>query len=173
MNFDKLSKNRYSMRNFSSEKIPAEMLTQILEAGRVAPTAKNLQPQRILVVQDEERLKQMSEICSCIFGATTVLVICSENGVAWESPFDGRNSGEMDASIVATHMMLQAADIGVGSCWVCHLDREKMAELLQIPEQYTLQCLLVMGMPGEKAAPSERHNKRFALDKTVWFEKFK
>ena len=75
MNFDKLSKNRYSMRNFSSEKIPAEMLTQILEAGRVAPTAKNLQPQRILVVQDEERLKQMSEICSCIFGATTVLVI--------------------------------------------------------------------------------------------------
>ena len=79
----------------------------------------------------------------------------------------------MDASIVATHMMLQAADIGVGSCWVCYLDREKMAELLQIPEQYTLQCLLVMGMPGEKAAPSERHNKRFALDKTVWFEKFK
>ena len=64
-------------------------------------------------------------------------------------------------------------DIGVGSCWVCYLDREKMAELLQIPEQYTLQCLLVMGMPGEKAAPSERHNKRFALDKTVWFEKFK
>ena len=160
MNFDKLSKNRYSMRNFSSEKIPAEMLEQILEAGRVAPTAKNLQPQRILVVQDEERLKQMSEICSCIFGATTVLVVCSENGVAWESPFDGRNSGEMDASIVATHMMLQAADIGVGSCWVCLFDPAKAKSAFHLPDNYEVCCLLPLGYPADNAAPSERHTLR-------------
>ena len=115
--FMDLIKDRFSVRSFSDQKVEEEKLDLILEAAKLAPTAKNNQPWRIYLLQSEEALKKINFVCDCIFGSSAVFVICYDIDEAWRSPFDeGNHAGKMDASIVCTHMMLAAWELGIGSC---------------------------------------------------------
>lgn len=116
MTFLELAKERYSVRKFSGKKVEDDKLDLILEAGRIAPTAKNFQPQKTLVVRSEEGIKTLNEQTPCVYGATTALIVCGDTKTAWVNEQDGHNSVFEDASIVATHMMLEAWELGVGSC---------------------------------------------------------
>jgi nitroreductase len=87
-------------------------------------------------------------------------------------PFDGEHSGWVDASIVTTHLMLQAADIGLGSTWVMYFDAEKVRAAFNLPQNIVPVALLPLGCPAEGAVPADRHNDRLSRDKLVFFDNY-
>ncbi|HBN82123.1 MAG TPA: nitroreductase [Ruminococcaceae bacterium] len=172
MEFTEVLKSRYSVRKFSDRKIEKEKLDKILEAGRTAPTAVDYQPQRILVLDSEENLTKLKDCTPYHFNAPLALLVCYDNTASWKRPFDGKDMGEVDASVVATHMMLEVTDLGLGSTWVGHFDAEKAKKLYQLPENIIPVMLLPIGYPREDARPSVLHLKRLDLDKTVFYNSF-
>ena len=139
MEFTKVVAERYSCKNFSTRKVEAEKLTEILEAGRLAPTAKNFQEQRIYVLQSEESLAKLDKVTPCRYGAPTCLVVAFDKNSVFTYPGGKRDSGVEDAAIVATHLMLAAANAGVDSCWLNFFDPDELAKELGLPEKYLIK----------------------------------
>ena len=133
-------------------------MQQILRAGQVAPTACNYQPQKIFVAKSKEAREKLASICRCTFDAPVILVVCYDRDRSWKSKLmPGYTSGETDAAIVCTHMMLQAADLGIGSCWVGLFKRDEIGKVLGLPEDVVVTALLPMGYPAEDAEPLHLH----------------
>ena len=163
----KTLKTRRSCRAYKPELIEEEKLDAILEAGRVAPTAKNLQEQRVYVVQSEQMLAKIDEVTPCRYGAPTVLVVAFDKNNVFTYPGEKRDSGIEDATIVATHMILAAYNEGVDSCWINFLDPEKMAEVLGLPENEEVLMAMDLGYAAEDAGPLPNHSNRKDLTETV------
>ena len=142
-------------------------MTAILEAGRLAPTAKNLQEQHIYVVQSPEGLAKIDAASPCRYGAPTVLVVAYDKNNVFTYPGEKQNSGAEDAAIIATHMILAAADEGVNSCWLNFFDPEKLAESLGLPENEEILMLMDLGYAAEGAGPLANHSSRKDLSETV------
>lgn len=172
MEFIKLAKERYSVRKFSDRKVEPEKLDQILEAGRVAPTAVNYQPQRILVIDSEENLTKLKTCTSYHFHAPLCLLVCYDSTVSWKRPFDEEDMGTVDASIVTTQMMLQTAELGLGSTWVGHFDPQAIRTTFELPDYLVPVALLPIGYPREDSVPHKLHGERFDSDRTVFFNSF-
>ena len=168
MTFQELAKNRYSVRSFRETPIEKEHMDLILEAGRVAPTACNFQPQKIYVARSAEAREKLASVCRCTFGAPVILVVGYDRTRDWKNKLmPGLTSGETDAAIVCTHMMLQAADLGIGSCWVGYFNPDKVAEVLGLPENLTVSALLPIGYPAENAEPLPLHSQYREFADTV------
>ena len=118
MEFSDIIRDRYSCKKYDGRQLSQEQLSAILEAGRLAPTAKNLQEQHVYVIQSEEGLAKVDEVTPCRFGAPTVLLVAFNKDDVFTYPGGKRTSGVEDATIVATHMLLAAANEGVDSCWI-------------------------------------------------------
>ena len=159
MDFSELVAKRYSCKAYDGKRITDEELSTILEAGRLAPTAKNLQEQHIYVVQSDEGLAKIDELTPCRYGASTVLVVAYNKDNVFVYPGDRRDSGIEDASIVATHLMLAAADIGVDSCWINFFDPDKAKKLLNLPENEEVLMFLDLGYAKEKKASVIKNRK--------------
>lgn len=172
MDFLKLAAERYSVRKFENKPLENEVIEKILEAARVAPTGCNFQPQRILVINSEETLAKLKECTRCHFDAPCAMLVCYNKDECWTRPYDGNQSGIVDASIVTTHMMLEARELGVGSTWVMHFNPFKMREEFAIPENIEPVALLVMGYPAPDALPNERHNVYRPAEETVFYNEF-
>ncbi len=159
MDFSELIKTRYSVRSFSDRKIEGDKLEKIIEAAKVAPTAKNMQPQKIYVLQSEEALKKINSVCRCIFGAPTVLLITSDTEEEWKNPFtNDYHTGDIDCSIACTHMMLQAWELGIGSCWVGFFDPELVKKTFALPAKQKLVAILPLGYPSADSKPIAMHS---------------
>ncbi len=169
MEFSELIKIRYSCKKFDSRQVEASKLNAILEAGRMAPTAKNLQEQRIYVLQSEADLAKIDRLTPCRYGAPTVLVVAFDAGNVFTYPGGKRNSGVEDASIVATHMMLAAANEGVDSCWLNFFNPDDAAKELGLPENEEILMLLDLGYAAQGSGPLPNHHKRKALTETVTY----
>ena len=167
MDFKDVIKNRYSCKKYSARPVEPEKLEAILEAGRLAPTAKNLQEQHIYVVQSAEGLAKVDAVTPCRYGAPTVMVVAFDKNNVFTYPGGKRDSGVEDATIVATHLILAAADQGVDSCWVNFLDPEKMAETLGLPENEEVLMVMDLGYAAEGAGPLPNHASRKPLAETV------
>lgn len=167
MDFLELAQKRYSVRKYSDKPIPNEVLTKILEAGRIAPTAKNNQPQRIYVLKSDEALAKIRENTTSAFDAPVVLMICCDTFECWSHPETNEKSAEMDASIVCTHLMMQATDLGLGSCWVLRFDKALAKKQFDLPENIEPYCLLPIGYPADDAKPSFRHEDKKPLEDTT------
>ena len=167
MEFKKVVKNRYSCKKYGTRAVEAEKLNAILEAGRLAPTAKNLQEQHVYVVQSPEGLAKIDVATPCRYGAPTVLVVAFDKNNVFTYPGEKRDSGVEDASIVATHMVLAAADEGVDSCWVNFFDPDQLAASLELPENEDILMLLDLGYAAEGVGPLANHNSRKPLSETV------
>jgi len=167
MEFLQLSEARYSLRKFSGRPVEAEKLAAILEAGRSAPTAHNLQPQRIFVLQSPEALEKADACTAAHFHPPVILVVAYDPEAAWKRETDGKNHGEIDASIAATRMMLEAADLGLGTTYVGMFEPEKL--LAAFPEMAGLCpiAMLPLGYPAEGAHPSRLHADRKPLEELV------
>jgi len=160
MTFLELAKERYSVRSFSQEPIAPEKLNAVIEAGHAAPTACNNQPQKIYVVKNKEMLKKLAGVCKCTFGAPVIMVIGYDKTRDWKSKLmPGYTSGETDTAIVCTHMMLEAWEQGIGSCWVGYFNAAVISETLSLPENIRVTALLPMGYPADDAAPLDLHGK--------------
>lgn len=167
MSFSELAASRYSVRDFLPLPVAEETLQAILEAGRVAPTACNNQPQRIYILRRPELLEKIRAITPCAFNAPLILLFGASGAEAWKNPFSQHSSAEMDASIVATHLMLQAAELGVGSTWVAWADWAKVEQAFDVPEGVKLYGLLALGYASEKGTPAPQHSKRKPLTDTT------
>ena len=169
MEFKDVIKNRYSCKKYSNRQVEKEKLDVILNAGRLAPTAKNLQEQRVYVLQSPEALAKIDAVPPCRYGAPTVLVVAFDKNNVFTYPGGKRDSGVEDATIVATHMILAAADEGVASCWINFLDPEKLAEALDLPENEEILMVMDLGYAAEGAGPLPNHSSRKELSETVSF----
>ena len=167
MEFAEVVKNRYSCKKYDEKQISAEQLDAVLQAGRLAPTAKNLQGQRIYVVQSAEGLAKIDELTPCRYGAPTVLVVAFDKNSVFVYPGEEANSGVEDASIVATHMMLAATNTGVDSCWLNFFDPTAVAKAFNLPENEQVLMLLDLGFAAEGFAPLPNHTSRKPLEETV------
>ncbi len=167
MEFTEVVKGRYSCKKYSDRPLEKEKLDAILEAGRVAPTAKNLQEQKVYVVQSAEMLAKIDGVTPCRYGAPTVLIVAFDKNNVFTYPGGKRDSGIEDATIVATHMILAAYNEGVDSCWINFLDPEKMAEVLGLPENEEVLMAMDLGYAAEGAGPLPNHSSRKDLTETV------
>lgn len=177
MDFMDISKKRRTVRKFAQTPVEPEKLSKILEAGRWSPTAVNAQPQRILVLDSEENLAKVREFCSfgfsqkyvdlsaecddrahgkinIYYGAPLVLFVCYDASECWQHPQSGKSSGATDATIVATHMMLEAASLDLGSVWISYFDEEKARALLNLPDTWQPVCMLYLGYPADDFVPN-------------------
>ena len=167
MEFKTVIRDRYSCKNFSDSPVEAEKLNAVLEGGRLAPTAKNLQEQRIYVVQREEGLAKIDAITPCRYHAPVVIAVAFDKNNVFTYPGGVRDSGVEDATIVATHMILAAKDEGLDSCWINFLDPDKAAETLGLPENEEILMFMDLGYAAENAGPLPNHSSRKPLEETV------
>lgn len=179
MDFMDISKMHITVRQFSQKSVEEEKIEKILEAGRWSPTAVNAQPQRVLVLNTPENLAKVKEFCSfgydqkyvdlskecddkangkinIYYGAPLVLFVCYDKTACWTHPQNGKSSGATDGTIVATHMMLEAASIGLGTVWISYFDEEKAKELLNIPETWHPVCMIYVGYPADDFVPNTK-----------------
>jgi nitroreductase len=167
MDLTRLMAERYSVRKYSEKPVEEADLEAVLEAGRLAPTAKNLQPQRVYVIQSPEALAKARALVPSAFNAPVLLLCCGTPEACWVNPFTGHPSDETDVAIVATHMMLKAAELGLGTCYVCWMDTPKVHRAFGLPAEERIHCLLTLGHPAQDALPSPRHSERRPLAETV------
>lgn len=171
MEFDQLLKERYSVRKFSNQKVEKEKIDKILEAARIAPTAVNYQPQRILVVEDPDNLAKLKECTRYHFHAPLAMILCYDKTVSWKD-MHNRECGEVDVSIVATYMMLKLFDLGLGSTYVGSFDYKELIKQFNIPENYVPVMILPIGYPREDCVPGPMHDKRKPINAIVSYEKY-
>lgn len=167
MEFKEVIRARYSCKKYGDRKVAPEKIQAILEAGRMAPTAKNLQEQHVYVIQSAEGLAKIDEVTPCRYGAQTVLVVAFDKTNVFTYPGGKRDSGIEDASIVATHMILAAADEGVDSCWLNNFDPDKLASSLGLPENEEILMAMDLGYAAEGTGPLPNHSSRKPLAETV------
>jgi nitroreductase len=170
MDFLELAKERYSVRKMKPEKIKQEDLNKILEAARLSPTAKNLQRERLLVIDTEEGIEKIKQCTSCDFGASTIIVISYEKDDEQYESENSRKYGLIDTGIVATHMCLEATDLGLGTTMVGLFDRELTKKLFNIPAKYQPELLLPIGYIDRK--PSRLHEDRKPIEELVKYNKY-
>jgi len=168
MDFTSVVSARYSCKSYATDRVISdEQLQAILEAGRLAPTAKNLQEQHIYVVQSPDKLALIDEYTPCRYGATTVLVVAFDRENVYTYPEGDRRSGIEDAAIVATHMMLAATNAGVDSCWLNCVRINALHEALSLPDNEEILMLLDLGFAAPDAAPLANHFSRKPISETV------
>jgi len=144
-------KERYSVRKFKDKPVEQEKLDIILEAARLAPSANNVQPWKFVVIRDEERRKKLTEICKgqkFVEEAPIVIAICANNTDYTMSY--GQKAYTVDATIASEHIVLQATELGLGTCWIGSFFHDRMAELINLPEDYKIVGLLPLGYPDSE-----------------------
>ena len=166
MDFLELARKRYSERKFAARPLEEEKLYKILEAGRIAPTACNNQPQRFYVLKSGEALAAAAKL-TYTYNAAVVILVCYVNAEAWHTPFDGFCSGDMDASIAASSMMFEAEDLGVHSIWLRGFDSAKVQEAFDLPAGTVPSLMLALGYPAEGAKPHQLHGQREPMEEFV------
>ena len=156
--FLKLAKKRYACRKYSDRQVEPEKLARILEAGRVAPTGANRQPQRLVVVQSKEGMEKLAR-CTRDFGAPTAIVVCADTSEAWTRKCD--------------HMMLCAASLGLDTLWICMFKPEAVREEFALPPHVEPVNILLVGYGDGTPSDPDRHDtQRKPLDETVFHEHF-
>jgi nitroreductase len=158
MKFMDLAQARFSVREYSGRPVEKEILDQILEAGRMAPTAKNQQPYKIYVVQSEKALKKLSMLKHCAYGAKTVLLFTYNREQDWKNPLeDGIHSGVEDVSIVATYIMLQAIELGIYTTWCNYFSNSELEKAFQLPENEKSVLIMPIGYKADGTEPAPAH----------------
>ncbi len=164
MNFKELAEKRYSCRKFSSRKVERELLEQIIDAGIKAPTAVNKQPYKLFLMDSKEAKQNLSKVTNYTFGADAFLVVGAREDAAWVRSFDQRNFADVDASIVATHIMMEIYDLGLATTWVGHFDAPLLKQMYPAMQNYDLIALFPIGYAADDEHPSPRHYERKARE---------
>ncbi len=162
-----LARERYSCRSFSAKPVEAEKLEAVLQAAILAPTAVNRQPWHAWAITSPEAVAKVHERTRFHFDANAYVMVGAKADEAWTRKYDGRNFADVDASIVATHVMLAAHDVGLGTTWVGHFNAPAMKEAFPEMEEYDLVALFPLGYPADDAKPADGHYVRKSADELV------
>ncbi len=163
-----LAKSRYSVRSFSDEEVSQDLLDKIIEAGMVAPTARNFQPQRIYVIKSKEGLAKINALTPCRYGAPIVFLFTYNTDEEWKNPKQaGIVSGQQDVSIVATHMMFEATDLGLGTLWIDLFPNAEAEKVFNLPPNEKAVLLMALGHASPDAEPSTNHTKKRPVSELI------
>ena len=169
MNFAELIKERYSVRKFSNKPIEPEKLNAVLEAARLAPSAKNLQPVHVYVVASPQGMEKMRTLTPCHYGAPVVLIFAKNTQEEWHHPQEDLTSGAEDVAIATTHAMLAATEQGLGTCWVKFFVPKEVSRAYNLPMHLVPVALLPIGYATADCAPADRHQMRKELKELVTY----
>ena len=169
MEFKKVIQERYSCRRYTDKPVEKEKLDAILEAGRVAPTGKNLQEQHVYVACTPETLAKVDQVTPCRYGAPVVLIVAYDKNNVFTYPGERVDSGREDATIVATHMILAATDEGLNSLWINRIDPDEVIKVFDLPENEDVLMVMDIGYGDENYGPSTNHENRKDLSETVTY----
>lgn len=158
--FLELARRRVSVRKYRPDPIPEDLLKRVLEAGRLAPSAKNLQPWHFIVVRDPARRAALGRAYppQWFAQAPVIIAVCVEPASAWRRRQDGRCSAEVDGAIAMDHMTLCAADLGLGTCWIGAFDPAEARAVLGVPDSVDVLALTPLGFPDDTGRPKTRKN---------------
>ena len=165
MEFDKVIRKRTATRSFKSDEVSDSKISKILEAGRVAPTAKNKQPQLVLVAKSKEALEKIDKLTNFRYNAPVVLIVCSDKDIAFKNREN--TCYIIDATIVATHMMLEATNQGLDNIWIEMFDKEILKNEFNLNDNIEPICLLPIGYKTDDYLESPMHNVRKELKEMV------
>lgn len=171
MHFNQLLRERYSVRDYKSQKVPQALLLEVLDAGRMAPSAANKQPWSFILVSDDKVLQELFKAYNrdWLKKAPQVIVICGDHEASWKRSFDQKDHCDIDAAIAIDHMTLRATELGLGTCWICHFNPEVVHSLLELPAHMEPIALLPIGYPADSPASGK---KRKDLDEVAFENKF-
>lgn len=167
MKLDKLLSLRYAVRRFDTRPVEQKKLDKILEAGRLAPTAKDNQSWRVLVIRSKAALEQLKSCTPCHYNAPLALLVCGKPDTEYVRKEGEQGSAPIDVAIATTHMMLMATDLGIGTCWVMNFNPYKIRAAFHIPDDLVPTALLVCGYPREDSVISPRHTQRLPIEELV------
>lgn len=170
MSFLEMAEARYSVRDYADKKVEQDKLGKILEAAHVAPTAANKQPVRLIAVQEDEGLEKIGKAAN-IYGAPLAIIVCSDHTKAWTRPFDQKKTTDIDATILTDHMMMEAAELGLGSVWIRYFKPDVIRQEFQLPDTLEPVNILAIGYANGSPADPKRHvTQRIPLDELVYYE---
>ena len=170
MDFQELIRARYSCRAFRSDPVAEDQLAQVLEAARLAPTADNRQPFRLVVIRTAGREQELQRVYGkdWFVQAPLVIAACGVPAENWVRKQDGKNYNDVDVAIVMDHLILAAADLGLGTCWIAAFDPAAAREVLELPEGVEPVAFTPLGHPAD--APRQKTRKK--SDELVRYERY-
>ncbi|MBN1428495.1 MAG: nitroreductase family protein [Anaerolineae bacterium] len=170
MDFMKLIEARYSVRAYKPDPVPKDLLDQIFEAVRLAPTAANRQPIQIIVIHTEGRQEELGRIYHREWFVQPPLIvgICAVPSEAWTRSSDGKCYADVDAAIVMDHLTLAAAELGLGTCWIAAFDPQAAREILGLPDGVEPVVFTPLGYPAD----SPTAKKRKSINDLVRYERW-
>lgn len=169
MDFSQLVRTRYSVRAYKSDPVGEDELRQVLEAARLAPTASNMQPFQLIVIQTQGREEELRRIYDrdWFVGAPVVICACGIPGGAWIRE-DKKNYAVVDVAIVMDHLILAATDLGLGTCWIAAFNEQATREILGLPKEVEPIAFTPLGYPADQPKPKERK----PLEELVRYERW-
>ncbi len=176
MDILKAIRKRRSARGYLDKTIPEQVLGRVLEAARLAPTAANKQPFKLVLVTDKRTKSKLVEVSKnqrFIAEAPIVIVGCAFPEESYQNIGGTHTSEEIDISIVFDHLMLQAAEEGLGTCWIGAFDEQQVKAILNISSNVRVVGLTPLGYPSEKEFKPGKHLNRKPLREIVLYEKYK
>ena len=176
MDILKAIKKRRSVRGYLDKTIPEQVLYRVLEAARLAPTAANKQPFKLILVTEKQtkiKLAEASRKQMSIAEAPIVIVGCAFPEESYQNIGGTHTSEEIDVSIVFDHLMLQAAEESLGTCWIGAFDEQQVKAILNIPSNVKVIGLTPLGYPSGKEFKSGKHLDRKSLNEIILYEKYK
>ncbi|MEO0075389.1 MAG: nitroreductase family protein [candidate division WOR-3 bacterium] len=171
MEFYQVIKNRKSIRKYKPNPIAEDILNRILEAGRLAPSAKNIQPWKFIVIKDQNIKEKLVSACrNQEFIAQAPIVICAValEKIAWGKMGGYWSSYPVDVAIALEHIILAATNEGLGTCWIGAFEENEVKHILAIPDDVKVIALTPLGYPDQD--PEPRPRKR--LSEIISIDKF-
>lgn len=158
MDFLELANKRRSVRKYAPQQVEQHKIDYILECARMAPSAVNSQPWRLAVVRDAETLAALQACYARDWFSTApmCIVVSVDRSRSWKRPSDGHDHGDIDAAIIAEHICLAAAEVGLGSCWICNFDTDEFARRFTLPEGLSPVVIIPVGYADDTPAPKRR-----------------
>lgn len=165
-----IARKRYSARKFKVREVEKEMILKVLEAGRIAPSAVNYQPWHFIILTDRNSKNKIAEVYQAKWfqKAPVIVVACGDHSQSWKRK-DGKDHCDIDLAIAIDHMTLAAADLGLGTCWVCAFDAKRCHEILGLPANLEVIALLPMGYPVDEG---EHEKARKSMDEILSWEEY-
>ena len=170
MEFTDLIRERYSVRAYQSTPVEEGKLQRVLEAARLAPTAANRQPFQLIVVHTRGREEELKRIYNKEWFVQAPIVICgcALPSNAWVRSYDNKNYVDVDVTIAMDHLILAAADLGLGTCWIAAFDPAAARQILGLPDGVEPVIFTPLGYPADAPRPKKRRE----LSELVRYEKW-
>ncbi|MBU2650004.1 MAG: nitroreductase family protein [Bacteroidetes bacterium] len=171
MGFLEIARRRFASRKYLDKPVEEDKLHRILEAGRIAPSAANYQPWEFIILRKQRSILYEVYKREWFKTAPVVIVICGDHLHSWRRG-DEKDHMDIDVAIATDHMTLEAADLGLATCWVCNFDKKRCSEILGLPEHIEPVVILPLGYPADHKEPDRHAKERKSLSEIIHMEKY-